>query len=145
MTSTPVAGARIKAANTPDPYIVSAACSSTLSISSATAADIIGATITITTQQPNASVMVTGIFDITVSSTGGTGIGTCVVDGATQSGQAPKGLVTSGDRNTVSQMWNVALATAGSHTIKLQGAGTGAGTAQFNTTHTTITALVLDW
>lgn len=144
-SSTPLAGGRIKAANTPAPYVVSAACSGNLTTSSATPADIAGATVTFTTAQANASVMVIGVFDMTTSSTGGNGVGTCVLDGSTQSGQAVHGLVTTSDRDTVSQVWNVTLSSAGTHTIKLQGSATASGTVVFSNTHTTITVLVLDW
>lgn len=144
-SSTPLAGARIKAANTPAPYVVSAACSGNLSTSSATAADIAGATVTFSTAQANATAMVIGVFDVTTSSTGGNGVGTCVVDGSTQSGQAIHALATLNDRDTVSQVWPVTLSAAGSHTIKLQGAATSTGTALFGNTHSTITVLVLDW
>lgn len=145
MTDTPTAGQRIKAATTPAPYIVSAAATGNLTTSSATAADIPGATVTIITAQPNASVQVTGIFDVTTTATGGNAVGTCVVDGTTQAGQAIHANITNSDRQTVSQVWTVPLATAGSHTIKLQGAVTTAGTDQFSLTHTTINLLVLDW
>jgi hypothetical protein len=144
-STTPAAGARIKAANTPAPYVVSAACSSNLSTSSSTAADLVGATVTFTTAQANATAMVIGVFDVTTSSTGGNGVGTCVVDSSTQSGQAIHALATSNDRDTVSQTWNITLSSAGSHTIKLQGAATSTGTALFGNTHSTITVLVLDW
>jgi hypothetical protein len=134
------------AATTPAPYLVSAAASSGLTIGSATAADIPGATITITTAQPNAVVQVSGVFDIlTVTAGNIAAVGTCVVDGATQAGQAIFVIITSNSRATVAQNWNVALAAAGSHTIKFQGATSPGVSATFNATHTTLTALVLDW
>ena len=147
MTTKPVSGGRIKAANAPTPYLVSAQASGGLTVTTTTPADIPGATITITTANPNASVMVTGVFDTAVV-TGGASVasGTCVVDGATQNGIAPLQLVTVGLRASVPQVWNVTLPTAGNHTIKLQGAlSAAAGQATYQTTHTTITALVLDW
>lgn len=145
-STTPTAGSRIYAAHTPAPYLASASATSNLSSSSATAADIPGATVTITTVNANASVQVIGVFDATTTGTGGNAVGTCVVDGATQAGQAIHGLVTNATRETVTQVWNVVLSTAGSHTIKLQGATSGAsGTVQFSSTHTTINATVYDW
>lgn len=146
MTSTPLAGSRIKAANTPDPYILSAPATSSTAISGTPATDLTGATITFTTAQPNASVLVTGVFDAQTTATGAVGVGTCVVDGATQSGQATWGLTTLNARGTVTQVWNVTLATAGSHTIKLQGAlSSASGTVTYGTTHTNINLLVMDW
>lgn len=144
-SSTPVAGARVKAANVPAPYVVAAACSSNLATASATPADVVGASVTITTAQTNTSVTVIGVFDMTTTSTGGNGIGTCVVDGSTQSGEAIHALATLNDRDTVMQVWSVTLSTAGSHTIKLQGSATSTGTVTISSTHTTITATVYDW
>lgn len=146
MTTTPLAGARIKAVNTPAPSVVSAAASGTLSATTTTAADITGATVTFTTVNANAVALVIGVFDVNTTATGSTAVGTCVADGATQNSEAIHALTTLNSRETVSQAWNVALASAGSHTIKLQGAlSTASGTASFGATHTTITVLVLDW
>lgn len=145
MTDTPVAGGKIKAATTPAPYVVSAACSVNLPTASATAADIVGATVTVTTAQPNAVAMVTGIFDMVCTSTGGNGVGTCVVNGATQTRQAIHDLATAAARGSVAQVWTVPMATPGSYTIKLQGLSSAGGGVTFNSTHTALTALVLDW
>lgn len=144
-SSTPAAGSRIKAANTPAPYVVSAAATANLSTASSTAADIVGASVPITTAQANAVVQVIGVFDMTTSSTGGNGVGTCVLDGVTQSGQAIHALATSNDRDTVAQVWVLTISSAGNHTIKLQGAATSTGTVLIGNTHTTITATVYDW
>jgi hypothetical protein len=145
MTDTPTAGARIKAATTPAPYVVSAAASAPLT-TAAGPFDLVGATITITTANANAVVMVCGVFDIlTASAANIAALGTCVVDGAVQPGQAIHVVVTAQARETVAQNWNVSLPTAGNHTIKFQGACVGGGSATFNMTHTTLTALVLDW
>lgn len=146
MTSTPTAGGRIYAAHTPAPYVQNAPSTSALSTGSATPGNIPGCSITITTVNANAVVMVTGIFDITTTTSGtSTTVGTLVVDAATQSGEATWQLVTNTARGSVAQVWNVSLATAGSHTFTLQGATTGGGLATFNFPHTTLNMLVLDW
>lgn len=143
-STTPTAGARIYAAHTPAPSVLAAACTSNLSTSSSTAADVVGASIPVTTVQLNAVAVVIGVFDMTTTSTGGAGVGTLVVDGVTQSGEAIHSLVTTAARETVAQVWTVTLA-PGSHTLKLQGASSGAGTVAIGNTHTTITATVYDW
>lgn len=104
-----------------------------------TVADAPGATITVTTTEANAVAFVTGVFD--VSNAGNdVFVGALVVDGATQSGQA---IASGADRKTVSQTWIVTLATAGSHTLKLQANKAGStASVTLNSTHTTITALV---
>lgn len=147
MTSKPASGGRIKAANTPAPYLLSAPCTSALTSSSTTLTDIPGCTVTFTTANPNASVLVTGIFDIDVATSGGSvALGYCVVDGAVQNGQATQQLATTATRNTCAQVWNVSLPTAGTHTIKLQGAlSVAVGSAVYETTHTNLNLLVLDW
>lgn len=147
MTTKPNSGSRIKAANTPAPYQLSAACSSPVTVSGTTPADITGCTITFTTANANASVLIIGVFDTLVATTGApVATGNCVVDGSAQPGQATHDQNTLNKRDTVSQVWNVALPAAGSHTIKLQGALSGAGgSTTFNATHTTLTLLVMDW
>lgn len=148
MTTKPVAGARIRAVNTPAPYLASAACSSPVTVSSATATDITGASISVTSVNNSASVLVIGVFDIQVVTSSGVAValGSLVVDGSTQSGQAIHDQVAVGNRGTVTQVWNVILAAPGAHTIKLQAALSGAaGSSTFNATHTTISASVYDW
>jgi len=113
---------------------------------STTPADIPGATLTFTTANPNATVLAAGIFDCGCATTGtGLVVGTLVVDGSSQSPESTFGLVTANDRNSVAQVWAVTLASAGSHTLKLQGALTAAsGTGSIHATHTGIAVLVLD-
>lgn len=144
-SGSPAPGSRIYAAHTPAPYVVSAVCSLNLSTASATPADVVGASVTITTTQANASVLVIGVFDMTTTSTGGNGIGTCALDGVTQSGEAIHALATLNDRDTVMQQWLLTISTPGSHTIKLQGSATSTGTVTISATHTTISATVYDW
>jgi hypothetical protein len=148
VTSKPAAGSRIKAANAPAPYLLSAACSAPVTVTGTAMTDIPGCSITFSTVNANASVLVTGVFDAQAVTMSGAAVatGNCAVDGTLQPGQATHDEIAVGDRGTVSQVWNVTLAAAGSHLIKLQGALSGAsGSTQFNATHTTLTLLVLDW
>jgi hypothetical protein len=89
-------------------------------------ADLAGASLTFTVATSSASVKVLGIFDNTVTGTV-TVIGTCMVDGVSQTAEAHGGGVAN-LRLTVAQTWQLTLA-AGSHTVKLRGTiSTGAGT-----------------
>lgn len=145
-STTPTAGGRVIGAHTPAPYIVNAASSGSITVSGTTATDVPSATVTVTTAQANAVVQVIGVFDMLTASTGATAVGTCVVDGSTQTGQAIHTLTTLNGRETVAQVWPVTLSAAGSHTIKLQVAlSSASGSVQVGSTHTTITATVYDW
>ena len=143
----PTAGSKIRASAQPRPYLLSAACSSQLMQSTTTVTAITGATLTFTTVTANANVMITGVFWIVTATAGsGTAVGHCHVDGADQAAQALWALSTLSASGTVSQTWNVSLATPGSHTINLLGAlSSASGVASFNPTDTNITALVLDY
>lgn len=103
------------------------------------AADIAGTSLTFTTQYANTRVAIWAVYD--PDSTGVTSVfvGTCLVDGATQSGEAHSSTL----RVTCAMMWIATLAAAGSHTIKLQSAKSG-GTDTINTNqvHTKWHALV---
>lgn len=86
-----------------------------------TQTDISGCSITVTTVEPNAKVRVTGTFDMYMkASDGNIGIGYLSVDGAVQTRTTIFKGVTNTVRMTVSMTWNVALAAAGNHTIKLR-------------------------
>lgn len=88
----------------------------------ATNADVTGATITLTTSQPNAVAVVTTTFDFDfTAATTTVGSGRLVVDGVGQNryavfGQGPGD---GSDRSTVSQSYRATLAAAGSHVLKL--------------------------
>jgi hypothetical protein len=145
-SSTPTAGSRIYAAHTPAPYVVNAACSAPVTVTSATPVDITGATITITTVQASATAVVIGIFDMLTVTSGATALGTCIVDGSGTFGEAIHFLGATGARETVAQVWVVTALAPGSHTIKLQGSLSAAsGSCTIGSTHTNITATVYDW
>lgn len=144
-STSPEAGTKLRAANAPAPYFLFASCSLNLSTASSIAADVAGASVVVTTTQPNAAVLVIGVFDMTTTSTGGNGLGTCQLDGVTQSGEAIHALATLNDRDTVTQQWPLTISTPGPHTIKLQGSATSTGTVTISATHTTISATVYDW
>jgi hypothetical protein len=146
MTSTPLAGSRIKAANTPDPYMQQAPSTGGITVSGTAPTTVPGCSITITTAQANASVMVIGVFDMNTVTTGNTAVGQCQIDGTTQAGEAIHALTTVNARETVSQVWVATLATAGSHTIALYGALAAAGgSCSISSPHTTLTVTVYDW
>lgn len=103
------------------------------------AADITGTSLTITTTYANTKCAIWAVFD--PDSTGVTSIfvGTCVVDGTSQQGEAHSQTL----RVTCAAMWIVTLAAAGSHTIKLQGLKSGGSdTVNTNATHTKWHSLV---
>jgi hypothetical protein len=141
------AGDRIVASGLKHPFLNSAACSVALTVSGTAVTDITGATVTFNTVQSTSTVMILGVYDITVSTTGATVIGHCSVDGTDQTAQALLQLTGStGLRATVGQVWTATLSGSGSHTIKLRGALTVAsGSATFNTTTTTITVMTYDF
>lgn len=98
-----------------------------------TAADITGTSLTFTTQYANTKIAIWAVYDVDQTGTTSTFVGTCLVDGVAQSGEAHNQTV----RCTCSQMWITTLAAAGSHTVKLQGkyAG-GTDTVSTNSVHT---------
>ena len=122
-----------------------AACTTQLTVGTAYA-DVVGASVSVTAYNDNAVVIVTGVFDVNVTSAsaGVIAIGQCMVDGALPAPAiATHDLGTVG-RHTVTQTWRAAVG-AGAHTIKLQASKTAAGgTATVLTVHTTITAILID-
>lgn len=141
------AGDRIVASGLKHPFVVSAAASGSLTSTTATVNDITGATVTFNTVQLSANILVWGVFDISVgTSAASLAYGYCTADGNQQTARAVMQLVTVGLRDTVTQVWQVTLSGAGSHTVKLQGSLNGsAGSATFNQTNTTITVQVYDF
>jgi hypothetical protein len=108
------------------------------------AVDIAGTSLSFTTLYANTKITIWACFDVDSNSTTpanwGTFVGTCLVDGAVQSGEAHF----SGVRGTVFQEWITTLVAAGSHTIKLQETKSGGSdTISTNATHTKWHALVL--
>jgi hypothetical protein len=142
----PLAGDRLVASGAKHPFIVSAAASASLTLAAA-AADVVGASVTFNTVQAAATVVVWGVFDVSVSvSAVVVALGLCSVDGVIQTAQATYQLEASSLRGTVSQVWAATLSGSGPHTIKLRGQlSTAGGTSVMNQTHTTITVMVNDF
>lgn len=141
------AGDRIVASGLKHPFVVSAAASGNLTVTTATVTDIPGATVTFNTVQSSSTVVVWGVFDTYVSATAASfAQGYCTIDGVQQTASSIQQLITAGLRQTVAQIWTATLSGAGSHTIKLRGNNPGAiGTGVFNQTNTTITVQVYDF
>ena len=110
--------------------------------------DVPGCSITFTTYRPNVQVMAFGVFDFSfVGSTFKEMDGFLNVDGTLQTARAQLVDGSNGVRRHCPQNWTVTLASAGTHTIKLQADVTvagGSGTFNVNTPGTTINLLVLD-
>jgi hypothetical protein len=105
-----------------------------------TAADLTGTSLTFTTTYPNTKVTIWACYDIDMggAASGIIFIGTCLVDGAGQAGEAHQTVV----RSTCFQEWITTLSASGSHTIKLQGKSTGGTAGSTQGTHTKWHALV---
>lgn len=95
---------------------------STLSTST-TVADIVGATVTLSTTAANAIYVVNATFDCFISAVSGvtTIQGRLDVDGVNAGREAVFAGSATGERGTVQQQWRGTLAAAGSHTLKLRG------------------------
>ena len=141
------AGDRVVASGLKHPFVVSAAATGNLTVTTATVADIPGASVTFSTVQSAASVVVWGVFDTSVTGTAASlAQGYCTVDGVQQTASSIQQLQTAGLRQTVAQVWVATLSGSGSHTIKLRGNNPGAaGTGVFNQANTTITVQVYDF
>lgn len=141
------AGDRIVASGLKHAFAVSAAASGSLTVTTATVTDITGATVTFNTVQSAASVVVWGVFDVSVTGTAASfAQGYCTIDGTQQTASQIQQLITAGLRQTLTQVWTATLSGSGSHTIKLRGNNPGAaGTGVFNQTNTTITVQVYDF
>lgn len=94
--------------------------------------DITGATITFTTVVPNAVVIINAHFDLRVT-TANTGYcyGAVVVDGTRHNDQSVQVKQSVEDRGGDMLRIKTSVATAGSHTIKLQGKKDNLGAALF--------------
>lgn len=99
--------------------------------------DVPGASVSVTTIEANTVVKVTAVFD--VAGTADTFIGTLVVNGG--AAEAPEAHLQGGVRVSITQTWLVTLATATTHTLKLQMTKIGAaGTVSVFGPHTCIVA-----
>lgn len=119
-----------------------------------TPTDVPDLTLTFTTTRANVDVHVIAFLDVaTVGADPVTGtlVGELMVDGNAESAQILWNAGTDatphdGGRSTVGQSWNVTLASAGSHTLKIRAsrvAGT-AGDLTTNAIHSTMTLTVED-
>lgn len=119
----------------------SKACTAALSLTTSLQ-DITGCSKTFSVVGAHSIALCFATFDnaSTVGTGNNVGVGSLVVDGSLQTGEAHWDDRTS--RTTAYQSWTVSLA-AGSHTIKLQ-AKTGGGTQQLQTIHTKLTVIVFD-
>lgn len=113
-------------------------------VTTVTLTDIPGASVTITTPEANAKVMVWGVFDVGTSgvTTGDVFVGYLTVDGVLIPDPQAIYTVPSG-RATITQIWQVILASAGLHTLKLQANKTAnnAGSFMVSSLHTTINVM----
>jgi hypothetical protein len=129
------------------PVTYEAIASSLLTMTTATPADVPGASVSLTTTADNAAYKVIGVFDAEVlaTSTSVLMLGKLVVDGTSQSGVAVYGMDTL-DRATVIMTWTGTLGSAGSHTLKLQGNLTAslATGGRFNQGDTKLTATITE-
>lgn len=98
------------------------AVASSNAVLTTTATDLPGATVSFTTVEPNTQIKITGVFDMDQGGGTDIGIGSCVVDGVTQSGASNF----FGGRSCNSQTWVANIVSAGAHTAKLQVSKAGA-------------------
>ena len=141
----PAAGNRITAdllaalANNSLQFIGAAQTTATIGMTT-TAQDLTGTSLTFTTTYPSTKMTIWACYDIDMQSAGASVIfvGTCLVDGTGQAGEAHQTVV----RSTCFQEWITTLASSGSHTVKLQGKVTAGTTGQTQGTHTKWHALV---
>lgn len=124
-----LAGQRVTAGqlNRVQPTSYLAAATGPLAVATSTYADIPGATVTFTTQAFGAQYTAWGVFDASVTTTSASilMLGHLQVDGVTDTGVAVHGMAVA-NRDTVAMMWQGTLGAAGSHTLSLQGALSGA-------------------
>lgn len=131
----------------PVPYDVAA--SSDLGVGQ-TAQDVPGASITLTTTTDNATFWAFATFDFDGVGTGSTStaFGRLVVDGVVQAAEAlyQVSSASASVRSVIPQMWAGTLASAGSHTIKLQGTtpGSAGNGVEINGTHTRLHVLIFE-
>jgi hypothetical protein len=130
---------------TPEPTILNQGATADYTVTNAQA-DVTGATASYTTSRANVKAVITVTFDVDIT-TSGTGLltGQVLVDGAAQT---PKVVINDPgavDRRSGSITTSVVLATAASHTIKLQIAKANAGgTAVAKQDNTRVTVTIYD-
>lgn len=121
------------------PASYEAVCTASLSLTAA-AADVTGASVTLTTVAPDAVCIAVWFVDFdAITANTAVGIVTANVDGVDQTPNAIFEIDANNNRRgTVGQLYRTTLPSAGSHTIKLRGqAASGTDNAlRVNTTHT---------
>lgn len=139
----PSAGDIIRAADVGH-TIHEARCTSPVNLTTTSATDITGATVTFTTSKDDVEVTAVMLIDITNGGTGWSVASAWLdVDGVDEAALAVAD--ESAVRGTVGQAYSFTLATAGSHTIKMQGrVEVASGTAIVTATHTGFVATVYD-
>jgi hypothetical protein len=129
------------------PVTYEAIATALLTMTTATPADVPGASVTLTTAAADAAYTAVAVFDAEVLATSASVLmlGKLVVDGTSQSGVAVYGMDTL-DRATVVMTWTGTLGSAGSHTLKLQGNLTAslATGGRFNQGDTKITVTITE-
>lgn len=125
----------------PSPPVYHADCTANLSVS-ASAADCVGANVTVTVHGNNSTAVVTGVFDMQTAATSGASVsGVLNWAGAIQTEDALIQTASAvANRATTTQTWVITGLTAGSYVAKLGGFGTTGGTIRG--THTGITVVV---
>lgn len=118
--------------------MIGAAQTAATIVMTGSAIDLTGTSLTFSTQYTNTKIAIWAVFDVSVSANV-TFVGTCLVDGTLQIGEAHGGGVAN-FRATCPGMWLTTLSAAGNHTIKLQ--GNAANTATTYSSHTKWHALV---
>ena len=131
------------------PRTYTAVATGTLAASS-TDADIVGATVTFTTETNNAIYVATGDYQVIWTGAGtSSAVGKLAVDSSIQTGQiatrqAPGTAADNGDSEAMTRTWRGTLATAGSHTIKLVGTTGANQTISATSSATSITVTVYE-
>jgi hypothetical protein len=127
--------------------VETAVCSSALGLTT-TITDVAGCEVTVETEAANAVYIAYGVFDFEQIAAGTTtiAVGILDVDGTDDTRQAIFNGVADNNRATAAQVWTGVLASAGSHTFKLQGqrAGGADGVKRINNVHTSITVHVME-
>jgi hypothetical protein len=146
-----LAGDRVTAAqlNRLQTKTFAAVATSTLAASS-TDADIVGASVTFTTETDDAIFEAIGDFQVIWTGAGtSSAVGKIALDGNIQAGQiatrqAPGTAADNGDSAAMSRTWRGTLGTAGSHTIRLVGTTGASQTISSASSATTLTVRVTE-
>lgn len=124
-----------------------ATASSALALTT-TITDVPGCVVAIETEAANAQFVAYGVFDMEqlAANTTTIAVGILDVDGTDEATQAIFNGVADNNRVTAVQVWSGVLASAATHTFKLQGQRSGGADSikRFNALHTTLTVHVME-